>query len=515
MTSRVALLAEGAERRIAVIDMGSNTFRLVVFRYRPGGAFRLVDEIRDTVRLSRGAGADGIRPEAVERARHTAHLYAAFCAAEAIDEVDAVTTSAARDAPNREDVLRALTAEGRLPVRVLSEGEEARYGYLGAVNSTTLYDGWVLDLGGGSIQATEVRGRAMGRSVSRPLGAVRMTEAFIGADVPARADIKSLRRHVERTLAGVPWLGGLGERAVGIGGTVRTLARMAQKAERYPLDELHGYLLDRDALRDLIERMAALPAAGRVALPGLKTDRADITLAGAVVIATAMDIAGVTRIEICSQGLREGVFYERLLGAPGGALIGDVRRHSVLNLMDAYRCDATHCAQVGDLALSLYDQLAALGMQRADDGEREVLWAAAMLHDAGVAVDYNDHHKHGYYLVLNSGLPGYTHEEIAMVALLVRGHRKALPSPSPLDRALGADGRGRLQRLGACLRVAEQLAQSRTVTGVELRDDGERLHAAVADAGDPTVAVWSAGRESPAMQRAVGRGLTVSAAPRR
>lgn len=511
MAPRVALPAEGTERRIAVIDMGSNTFRLVVFRYRPGGAFRLVDEIRDTVRLSRGAGADGIRPEAVERARHTAHLYAAFCAAEAIDEIDAVTTSAARDAPNRDAVLQALTAEGRLPVRVLSETDEARYGYLGAVNSTTLADGWVLDLGGGSIQVTEVSGRAMGRSVSRPLGAVRMTEAFIGSDVPARSDIKALRRHVERTLAKVPWIGDLGGRAVGIGGTVRTLARMAQKAERYPLDELHSYMLQREGLRELIEQMATLPAAGRVALPGLKADRADITLAGAVVIATAMDTAGVDRIEICSQGLREGVFYERLLGGVPGALIDDVRRHSVLNLMDAYRCDPAHCAQVAALALSLYDQLAALGLQRSDEGEREVLWAAAMLHDAGVAVDYNDHHKHSYYLVLNSGLPGYTHDEIAMVALLVRGHRKALASPSPLEGVLGPDGRGRLQRLAACLRVAEQLAQSRSVTGVALRDDGERLHAAVADSGDPTVAVWSAGQESPAMQRAVGRGLAVSA----
>jgi len=494
--------------------MGSNTFRLVVFRYRPGGAFRLVDEIRDTVRLSRGASAAGIRPEAVERARHTAHLYAAFCAAEAIDEIDAVTTSAARDAPNRDEVLRALTAQGRLPVRVLSETEEARYGYLGAVNSTTLGDGWVLDLGGGSIQATEVRARAMGRSFSRPLGAVRMTEAFIGAGVPERSDIKALRRHVERTLAEVPWFAGLGDRAVGIGGTVRTLARMAQKAERYPLDELHAYTLRREALRELIEQMAALPAAGRVSLPGLKPDRADITLAGAVVIATALDMAGATRIEICSQGLREGVFYERLLAGRPDVLIDDVRRHSVLNLMDAYRCDGAHCAQVGDLALSLYDQLAALGLQRGDAGEREVLWAAAMLHDAGVAVDYNDHHKHGYYLVLNSGLPGYTHEEIAMVALLVRGHRKGLASTSPLEGVLGTDGRGRLQRLAACLRLAEQLAQSRSVTGVVLRDDGERLHATVADEGDPAVALWSAGQESPAVQRAVGRRLVVGAGGR-
>lgn len=513
MDGRVALPAEGAERRLAVIDMGSNTFRLVVFRYRPAGAFRLVDEIRDTVRLSRGASDAGIRPEAIARAAHTAHLYAAFCAAERIDEVDAVSTSAARDAPNREEVLAALTADGGLPVRVLSAVDEARYGYLGAVNSTTLDDGWVLDLGGGSIQAIEVRDRLMKRSASRPLGAVRMTEAFLAGDgQPSRGDLKALRKHAERTLREEQWIEGLGDRAVGIGGTVRTLARMAQKAERHPMDELHGYPLARGALGDLIDRMAKLPASERASVPGLKPDRADITLAGAVVIAVAMDLAGAESIEICAQGLREGVFFERLLAGEPDHLIDDVRRHSVLNLMDAYRCDVAHSAQVADLALSIHGQLGALGLLPDEPGEREVLWAAAMLHDAGVAVDYNDHHKHGYYLVLNSGLPGYAHEEIAMVALLVRAHRKAPADPEPLEDALPGDGPARLARLAACLRVAEQLARSRSVTGVRLREDGGVLHAAVSDAGDPMVAVWAAAHESAAMERAVGRRLEVGAA---
>jgi exopolyphosphatase / guanosine-5'-triphosphate,3'-diphosphate pyrophosphatase len=516
MLPRVAPLSSASpERRLAVIDMGSNTFRLVVFRYRPGGAFRLVDELRDAVRLSAGAGAGGITAAAVERAGHTAQLYAAFCAAGHIDEVDAVTTSAARDAANRGQVLSALTAGGRLPVRVLSEREEARYGYLGAANSTTLTDGWVLDLGGGSVQATEVTDRRMGRSASRPLGAVRMTEAFLSDDddAPARGRLKALRKHAQRSLDETGWIGDAGPRVIGVGGTVRTLARMAQKAERYPLDELHGYLLRRDALREVAERMAELPPAGRGALPGLKADRADITLAGAIVIGAAMDLAGADRIEICGQGLREGVFYERLLaGRRDEPLIDDVRRHSVLNLMDAYRCDLDHCLHVADLALSLYDQMAALHLFATDPGEREILWAAAMLHDAGVSVDYNDHHKHGYYLVLNSGLPGYRHDEIALVALLVRSHRKGLASSAPLEGILPADGRERLNRLAACLRLAEQIAQSRGAIAVRLTDDGDCLHASVVDRGDPAVAVWSAGRESPALQRGVGRRLRVSAA---
>ncbi len=162
MSPRLAPPAEGTERRLAVIDMGSNTFRLVVFRYRPAGPFQLVDEIRDAVRLSGGAGPEGLHPEALERAAHTTRLYAAFCAASEVDTVAAVATSAVRDAANRDEALAALSAEGALEVRVLSAEEEAWYGYLGAVNSTTLGDGHVLDLGGGSVQVSQVLGRSLG-----------------------------------------------------------------------------------------------------------------------------------------------------------------------------------------------------------------------------------------------------------------------------------------------------------------------------------------------------------------
>lgn len=512
MSPRLAPPAERTERRLAVIDMGSNTFRLVVFRYRPAGPFQLVDEIRDAVRLSGGAGPAGLDAESLERAAHTTRLYAAFCAASEVDTVVAVATSAVRDAANRDAALAALSADGALAVRVLSAEEEAWYGYLGAVNSTTLGDGHVLDLGGGSVQVSQVVGRSLDRVVSRPLGAVRMTEAFLPDERAGRAQIKALRRHVERSLADVPWLDGAGGRMVGVGGTIRTLASMHQRRTRYPLDELHGYILTRRGIEDLVADMAELPAGERSRLPGLKPDRADITLAGAVVISTILDLVGVEGIEICGQGLREGVFYEQLLAPADPPLVADVRRQSVMNLVETYRCDVPHATRVTDLALAAYDELARLGLQALDRRERELLWAAGMLHDAGVLVDYNDHHKHGFYLVLNAGLPGYRHPELAMIALLVRAHRKALPSLAPLEDILGEDEGDRLGRLACCLRVAEQLERGRAGGVRELRmeapDGAVRL--TVRAEGDPTVALWSAALETPAFQHAFGRRLEIS-----
>jgi exopolyphosphatase / guanosine-5'-triphosphate,3'-diphosphate pyrophosphatase len=500
------------ERRLAVIDMGSNTFRLVVYRYREGGSFQLVDEVREAVRLSQGATPEGLQADAIERAAHTTRLYAAFVAASGVDAVEAVATSAARDAANGDEVMAALSADGALEVRTLSAEEEAWYGYLGAVNSTTLGDGYVLDLGGGSVQVTQVVGRGLERAVSRPLGAVRMTERFLGGERASRSDIKTLRKHVANELGDLPWLDGSGGRTVGIGGTIRTLARMHQRRVRYPLDELHGYQLTQEGLQELIEAMAELPTGERGRLPGLKPDRADITLAGAVVISAVLDRIGVDRVEICAQGLREGIFYERFLSPADPPLIPDVRRQSVLNLVETYRCDVPHAEHVTTLAQAIYDELARLGLQTIDRRERELLWAAGMLHDAGVIVDYNDHHKHGFYLVLNAGLPGFRHAELATIALLVRAHRKALPSVAPLGEILDAGDDERLARVAVCLRLAEQLERGRAGGIREVRmeaSDGVARLLVRAD-GDPTAAIWAAALESPAVESAFGRRLEVT-----
>jgi exopolyphosphatase / guanosine-5'-triphosphate,3'-diphosphate pyrophosphatase len=289
---------------------------------------------------------------------------------------------------------------------------------------------------------------------------------------------------------------------------------MHQRATRYALDELHGYRLPREGIEELIDAMLELPAEERSRIAGLKEDRADITLAGAVVISTVLEHLGVERVEICSQGLREGIFYERFLSPADPPLIPDVRRQSVLNLMDAYRCDVPHAENVAGLALGLYDELARAGLHPVDRRERELLWAAAMLHDAGVIVDYNDHHKHGFYLVLNAGLPGFQHSELARIALLVRSHRKALPSLSPLESVLADDDGDRVNRLAACLRIAEQLERGRAggIHDVRVAVPDGRLRVEVTAEGDPAVALWSASLETPAVQRAFGRRLELAVA---
>jgi exopolyphosphatase / guanosine-5'-triphosphate,3'-diphosphate pyrophosphatase len=504
-------VAPSEPARIAVVDLGSNSFRLVVFHYQRGRWFRMVDEIREPVRMSAGADDTGIRPAALKRAEGAARLFAAYCDAVGIETVDAVATSAVRDAANQAEVLAALSSGG-LPVRVLSSQEEARYGYLGVVNATTLRDGWVLDVGGGSLQIGRVDDRLLTRSMSSPLGAVRLTERFLTGDQTSKTELRELRRHVTDALSEVEWLAP-GGRMVGVGGAIRTLAVIDQRRRRHPIPSPSGHRLTREALAEIERDLAAMPVAQRSRVPGLKPDRADIILAGAVAIGAAMDRLGMRRIEVCGEGLREGVFFEHYLAPDDPPLLADVRRTAVLNAAAHFGTDRAHADHVTNLALAIFDGTARLGLHEGDRTEREVLWAASMLHDIGVSVDYSAHQKHSEYLILNSGLPGFDHREVALIATLVRGHRKGIPSLEPVSAVLRDGDDRRFLRSVACLRLAEQLDRARAgqVASLVCRATDAGVEIALEGTADPRLAMWSAAAEASVFERAFGRPLTLTA----
>jgi exopolyphosphatase/guanosine-5'-triphosphate,3'-diphosphate pyrophosphatase len=509
--------APSPDCRLAVVDLGSNSFRLVVFGYSAGGGrWRRTDEIHQAVRIGEGMAATGaLGEEPMARALDTLDVLAHFARASSLGqaEVDAVATSAIREATNADAFLAWARKLTGLRIRVLSREEEARYGFLAAVNSTTLADGCVLDLGGGSMQLVQVTGRHATASDSWRMGAVRMTERFLPGGGPQGAKaLAELRTHVAGKLERAPWLPRCGKRLVGVGGTVRNLAAAAQRAEGLPSLGVQGQVVSREALGDLIERLAALPAAERKSVPGIKPARADLILAGALVVEGVMKAGGFDGIEATEAGLREGVFFERLLQDAGDPpLMEDVRRASVLNLAAQYHVDAAHTEHVARLALGLFDDLAAAGVHPGDPIERELLWAAACLHDIGMSVDYDDHHKHSRYLILNGGLPGFTPPEVAVVAQAARYHRKGTPEPGDLAALMDARDRERLNRCATLLRLAEDLERARdqivSAVHVKVRDDEVRL-TLEAD-GAAALPRWAAQREVDLFARAFGRRLTV------
>jgi exopolyphosphatase / guanosine-5'-triphosphate,3'-diphosphate pyrophosphatase len=510
--------------RLAVIDLGSNSFRLVVFMAGEGW-WRRTDEIYEPVRIGEGLAASGRLGEApMRRALATLDVFDHFCRAARLGEgeIDAVATSAIRDAENAAGFLALAREHTSLPIRVLSREQEARYAYLAAVNSTTLSDGCVLDLGGGSLQLVRVADRQARELESWPLGAVRMTERFLpgngGRRKAERKQIEALRGHVARELSRARWLDGAGSRLVGMGGTVRNLAAAVQRAQGLPAGGVQAARVSVDALDELVERLATLPASQRSSVPGIKPARADLILAGAIVVQGVLRAGGFGALEATEAGLREGVFFDRLLTVgvtreSPPPLFADLRRSSVLNLAAQYLPDMTHTEHVAMLALAMFDELARLDLHPGDPVERELLWAACMLHDIGMSVDYDDHHKHSRYLILNAGLPGYSQTEVAIVAQAARYHRKGMPDPGPLSALFGPGDARRLDRCAVLLRLAEDLERSRDqlVRSARLVLDNGAVELRLIADGELAVPRWAASRESELFLRAFDRELSVAA----
>lgn len=498
---RLKVLAGGrTERReAAVVDLGSNSWRLVVFEYVPGGWWRRTGQIQEPVRIGEGLESTGLLSRAaMRRGLETLEIFGRYCAERGIatGSVDVVATSAIRDAENRGEFLALARKATAFEIRVLSAEAEAHAAYVAAVNSTTLADGVVLDLGGGSLQLVGVDGRQANRLQSWPLGAVRVTERLLpGGDPVSRKRLAKARARLRRELETAAWTADAATRLVGVGGAVRNLAAAAHG----PGPGIQGAELRLTDLARLVEELASRPASRR-AMPGIKPARADIVLAAALVLEAVVEVGGFEALEVTRAGLREGVFIERRLLAGGPPLLANVRGASVRNLASACGADLAHGERVARLAVGLHDSLVDLGASKPDATERDLLHAAAFLHEIGMAIGHDGLSEHSEYLVRRSGLPGFTPEERERVARIVRHHRKRVPR-----------GDAVVARCALLVRIAEQLDRGHggLVRGAHFEEEGRRL--ALRLDGETSLARWSLERcvSADAFRRVFGRRLTI------
>jgi exopolyphosphatase/guanosine-5'-triphosphate,3'-diphosphate pyrophosphatase len=497
-------------QRIAIIDFGSNTAKMVALAFEPGRSFRLLDELRSVVRLSEGLDRGGaLQPAAMERGLATIRSFASYARAAGIERVIASATSAVRDASNGPEFVAAAKAAG-VALQVLPGHEEARIAALAVANSLHFHDAVALDLGGGSVQLSRLQARRWVVGESWPLGAVRAHERHLVGDPPRSKGVAALRKAVRRSVAA--WAGvGAGSAVIGMGGTIRNLAGVHQRRHGYPLGFLHGYTLPSEAVDALAEELLLMTRQQRAALAGISRDRADVIAAGAAVVAEVMKLLGARSLQVSGQGLREGLFYPHLMPSEPDHLIPDVRAFSVLNLMHQYHDEPTHNEQVRALALALFDGLQPQHGWGA--AERELLSHASLLHDVGMAVDYYRHDHHGLALLLGRALPGFSHREQVLLALLVRYHRKGTPSVAPYGALMRPGDDGRLAHLAGMLRLAEYLERGRAqrVRGVRVRPEGEGWLVEACGDGDLGLEVEAAEAHKELLATALGRPLRVRA----
>jgi exopolyphosphatase/guanosine-5'-triphosphate,3'-diphosphate pyrophosphatase len=323
-------------QRLGIVDLGSNTARLVVFSFEPGRWFRLADQIREPARLGEGLGESRkLTRTAQERGIKALELFSDYAKSTEVSRLEVLATSALRDARNQQEFLDRAEPLG-LGIKILSAREEAELGVLAVANSFEFGDAWVMDLGGGSAQISRMGSRQFVQGEAYPLGAVRLTEKYLVSDPPKGKEIQRLEMAIEEQLSAVAAeIRADSVPLVAMGGTIRNLARVIQKAEEYPLaDRIHGYFLKRDDLVGLVDRLRIQKARKRGQIPGIKSDRADVILAGALVWSWLLEESGLEGLWISGLGMREGALFRRFLPVPH--LIHDLRGFSVQNLLHHY-----------------------------------------------------------------------------------------------------------------------------------------------------------------------------------
>jgi exopolyphosphatase / guanosine-5'-triphosphate,3'-diphosphate pyrophosphatase len=504
-------------QQVAVVDLGSNSWRVVVFTYSPGRWWKRTDELYETVRIGEGLGESGkLSKDAMHRGLETLGVFERFCRANGLsgERLHVIATSAIRDAANREKFLSNARKATGLKVEVLSAEDEARFGYVAAVNTSTLEAGVVVEIGGGSLQLVQVKDRRARRIESFPLGALRITEELLSGRGPAKKkELQKVRDKLRKELADSRALSDCDGRLLGMGGAARNLAAAAEPEVQGIDIGVQGYVITRERMAELVGELAHLPVSERGGVPGIKPGRGDIILAAALTLESILELGPFAGIEVTEAGMREGVFFARtFLGGPE-PLFDDVRKAAVLNLARIYESDMPHCEHVAQLALQMHDSLVAGDVFKPGKAERELLWASAMLHDVGMTISYDDHHKHSKYLIVSAELPGFDPRERALIAQISRYHRKGAPKLGELAALSEADDQALLDRCAVILRLAEHLERGRdqAVLDARLRANGDGAELHLEAAGDLTLPRWSIDRydDGKLFERVFGRRLVI------
>lgn len=455
-------------QKIAIIDLGSNSIRMLLMKVSDDGSYKMLDEVKDMVRLSQGMGAEStLKPVPIKRTMNTLNMFKKLLQVHQPDLVIPIATAAVRNAANQTLFLEKVKSETGFDFRVASGEEEARYGYLGVINTMRVDDGVMIDIGGASTEVGWIEGRQLKAAVSFPFGAVTLTESFLGKETISPEKVKKVEHYVKKHLEELTWLKSLkGYPVIGLGGTIRTLAKMNKHKIGYPLESLHNYQMRMDEVEEHYQQITRSTLEEIRQIPGINKDRSDIIAAGVAPLHALMKTLAADKLMISGNGLREGVFYEQYQTKTGhsGELVEDVTFHSVDNTLKNFEMNLDHCHHVKKLALALFDQtreLHGLGAK-----ERRLLAVGALLHDVGMHIDYYNHHKHGFYLTLNARLNGLRNRERVMCAYIVGMHRETGLKEDWKQYSMLMDERDMeiIRKISLFVRIAEKLDRSETAS---------------------------------------------------
>ncbi len=512
-----------ASVNLAALDIGTNSFHLVIARLLDNG-YEVVTREKETVRLGHGGGdMKVLSADAIDRGISSLRRMQRIAGAHNAT-VRAVATSAVREAHNSDVFLTRAKREAKVDIEVISGLEEARLIHLGVLQAVPAFEQRLLlvDIGGGS---TEVLVGERGETLaarSFKLGAVRLTDRFFAGGATTAESVGDCRSYIRSILAtferDVEDFGF--DIAIASSGTAETIARIVHAArDDTALHTFNRFEFTVSELQSVAESLAKKRSSDdRRATPGLDPARADIIVAGALVLEGVADIFGVKSFVFSEAALREGVLLDTIARLQGGALhhLRDVSRRSIRALAERCDDDLNHSAHVAGLALQLFDATESLHGLAADT--REYLEAGALLANVGLVISHSKHHLHSYYVIRNSELTGLTDNEIEIIAQIARYHRKSAPKAGHIAFGrLSPEDQRVVKTLAGILRVAIGLDRShdgrvRSVIA-QVRKDRLVIEAERKRGKEISLELYTANERSDLLEEVLGQRVGIVAAP--
>lgn len=409
-------------QRIAIIDIGSNSARLVVSHIYKNGAYNMVYNQKEALRLSQKVdGQNMLTEEAFTSTIDTLKSFAHMCKIYQADKIIAVATAAIRNAANGKELIARAAQETDIRLHIISGKTEAYISYLGVINTLDVKNGIIFDLGGGSTELILFKNRKILESVSIPLGAVNTTSMFnIRNEMPPEVFTK-LSTFIMDCLAKYPWLKQKNLPLIGVGGTARTVAKIIQRAKKYPATKIHNYAYPLQTFRSFFNKLRTTNLEQRKKISGLSSERSDIILAGSSIISCLLEATGAKKLITSGCGLREGLFYDYYSKSNNVALIAkNILERSRENTLNLFEADTRHAHHITKLALTMFDGWTELHKIR--KGYRHLLETAALLHDIGITINFYSHARHSAYMIQNAKLFGLTHKEQIITSAIAGWH---------------------------------------------------------------------------------------------
>ncbi|OEH86634.1 hypothetical protein BHU72_10290 [Desulfuribacillus stibiiarsenatis] len=408
------------EKNVAIIDMGSNSVRLVIYYINDRGAVYKLDDLKNSIRLSSHFDVDGSINEIGRKLTiQSLKQFKQLCDSREVTSIRGVATAALRQAKNQKEILQEIHKETGITFEILSGQEEARYGYLAVRSSMDIDEAIIVDIGGGSTEISYMKSRKLINSISLPYGAVNMTEKYFkGFDVVSRQDVAPLLLEVFSQLERIPWLKNLKCPVIGLGGTARSLASIHQAKRRYSFNSIHNYKMDAYDIELIFHYLRRTPLQARKNIEGLSSGREDIIVAGVSIYKAIMEYVDIEEFYVSTQGIRDGICHEIVMKEADVSLDEDIVSMHMKRFAHYYKINVDHAEHVMQISVMLFRQLAEKGAIKYSEKEARLLAIAAYLHDIGRSINVYHTHNHTFYLLSNVNLPGLTHKERLLVALV-------------------------------------------------------------------------------------------------